>query len=304
LAHRAGFVALVGLPNAGKSTLLNQLVGEKLAIVTPKAQTTRRRLRGIYTDPRGQIVFVDTPGLVEPRYLLHEAMLEQAAQAAHGADLIVGVADAAATAGRAWALEYEPPAGISAVLCVNKVDLAASAHRGSGSPEALADFCTRAEETGRWHGLFQTDARRGRGVARLRDAVMYRLPESPPLYPEDDLSDAPVRELAAELVREACLRELSDEVPYAVAVVVERFERRPGDRPDYVQATVFVERPSQKGIVIGAGGSKIKRIGEQSRPGIEQLVGKRIYLELRVRVLAKWRKNPAALRRLGFRDAS
>lgn len=286
---RAGFVAVVGLPNVGKSTLVNALVGRRLAIVTHKAQTTRRRLLGIYSDEAHQAVFVDTPGLLEPRYLLQEAMKDEAESALEDADVVVYVVDAgfepSVRAGRDFRVEARP-----SVLCVNKMDRV----EPEGREELLASFSADA-----WDVIVPTIATERTGVDRLREEILSRLPASPPYYPLDDLSAAPLRFFAEEFVRETCFEELEEEVPYSVAVQVEEF--READDPVYIAATLFVERESQKGIVIGKGGRMIRRIGASSRKKIEELLDRRVYLDLRVKVLSKWRKRADELARLGFR---
>lgn len=287
--HRAGFCALAGLPNVGKSTLLNRLVGADLGIVTPKPQTTRRRLRAIYSDGDHQAIFVDTPGLVEPRYRLHEAMREDALRALRDADVRVWVVDADFGPSVEAALEFEAPDPEADLIALNKVDRV-----GEGRREELE---ARLADEG-WTEVVPTVATEGRGVDRLRDEVLRRLPESPPLYPDDQLATAPVRRFAAEFVREACFRALEEEVPYCVAVSVEEY--RESEEPLYIAANVFVERPSQKGIVIGQGGRMIRRIGASARERIEAFVGRKVYLDLRVKVLPKWRKKQGELVRLGL----
>jgi len=291
-AFRAGFVALAGLPNVGKSTLLNALVGERLAIVTHKAQTTRRRLLGIYSDDGHQAVFVDTPGLLEPRYTLQRSMRHEALAALADADVIVAVVDAGFEPSVEWARAVGPELRHPKVLCINKID------RAPG--EELARMGATLEPAG-WDAIIPARAVEGTGVGELREAILSLLPESPPLYPADELSDAPVREFAAELVRETCLEELEQEVPYAIAVQIEQFKERGEGKPTYIEAWIFVERESQKGIVIGAGGKTIKRIGRRSREKIEHFLEAGVYLELRVKVLANWRKRADQLRLLGFR---
>lgn len=289
--HRAGLCALVGLPNVGKSTLLNRLVGARLSGVTPKAQTTRRRLRGIYTDDRGQVVFVDTPGLLEPRYALQVGMREEADAAIRDPDLdvLVLVVDCGYARSVEAARGFEPPSGCHAVLCLNKTDRAA--------PPRVEDW--RAEfRAGGWADVVPTRADRGEGIDALRDAVLARLPESPPLYPPDELSTATLREIVAELVREACFEALEEEVPYGVAVEVEEY--RETDDPLYIGATLHVERSSQKGIVIGEAGRMIRSIGSSARSKVEELVGRQVYLDLWVKVSENWKRRPEALRRLGL----
>lgn len=289
--YRAGVCALVGLPNVGKSTLLNRLVGARLSGVSSKAQTTRRRLRGIYTDDRGQAIFVDTPGRLEPRYALQAGMREEADAAVGDPDLdvVVYVADCGDPRSREAALEFEPPPEAAAVLCLNKTDRAEPGRVDSWLRESLGRG---------WAEVVPTRADRGEGVEALRDAVLERLPVSPPLYPPEELSTATLREIVAELVREACFEELEEEVPYGVAVGVEEF--REDQEPLYIGATLHVERPSQKGIVIGESGRMVRTIGSRARPRIEELVGRQVYLDLWVKVLENWKKRPAALRRLGL----
>lgn len=288
--HRAGFCALVGLPNVGKSTLLNRLVDERLAIVTPKPQTTRRSLRGIWSSDRAQVIFVDTPGLMEPRYPLQAAMRAEAERAAADADVTVHVVDAgygpSLEAAGDPALRPDRPA----VLCLNKVDRVEASEL-----EAIVEELSAAG----WEEIVATVATRGRGIDPLREAVIRRLSASPPLYPRDQLATDPVRSFVASFVREACFRQLSEEVPYSVAVEVEQF--REEEEPVYISASVHVERSSQKGIVIGDGGERIRDIGTEARERIESLLGRKVYLDLRVKVLHKWRKKRGQLARLGYR---
>ncbi|WP_420448041.1 GTPase Era [Candidatus Palauibacter sp.] len=292
MTFRAGFVAIVGLPNVGKSTLLNAFLGERLAAVTPKAQTTQRRLRGIYSDTTSQAVFIDTPGLIKPRYTLHRSMREEALSALEDADVALAVADAGFEPSLEWAEEFGRSIRIPRILCLNKVDRV-EASRATELREGLAG--------GGWDGVHGTCATRGEGVREVLGALLERLPESPPLYPVDELSDAPVRDFVGEMIRETCLEELADEVPYAVAVRIEEFRERAGDKPTYIEAVVYVEKESQKGIVVGAGGRTIRKLGTRSRTKIERFLGRRVYLQLRVKVLPNWRKKTHHLRVLGFR---
>lgn len=287
--HRAGFCALLGLPNVGKSTLLNRLVGSALAAVTHKAQTTRRRLRGIYSDDRHQAVFVDTPGLLEPRYLLQEAMRDEAERALEGTDVRVWVVDAGYPPSLEFARSSDLPDRDADVLCVNKIDRVDEGRRG--------ELVSGLEAAG-WSTVVPTVATEGVGVDRLRREVLARLPPSPPLYPPDQLATDSLRDFAAEFVREACLRELEEEVPYSIAVVVEEF--REAEDPVYISAVVYVERTSQKGIVIGEGGGMIRKIGTRARRRIEAFLDRRVYLDLWVKVLPRWRKKRSELARLGF----
>lgn len=287
---KAGICSIVGLPNVGKSTLLNQLIGERLSIVTAKAQTTRQRLLGIYSDERHQAVFVDTPGLLEPRYALHDSMQAEAERARSDADVLVYVVDVGWERSSAHAGEYLPPPGVPSILCLNKVDRL--------TEDGLASLEGEHAGRGAWHTILRTRATSGEGVEDLRRAILGLLPESPPLYPVDEIAAAPVRFFAAELIRETCFEELADEIPYATAVEIDTF-RETGD-PVYIAALVYVEKESQKGIVIGRGGSMIKTIGRRARKKIEQLIDRPVYLDLRVKVIPNWRRRPGRLKLLGY----
>lgn len=294
-AYRAGFVAIVGLPNVGKSTLLNALVGERLSIVTPKAQTTQRKHLGIYSDEGHQAVFIDTPGLLEPRYTLQRSMREEALSALDDADVVVAVLDAGFDKSIQWVSEFGPSLRPPKLLCINKCDRLT---------ESAVDQLASRLDGADWSRVVRTAATRGEGVEELRAAILAELPESPPFYPTDELSDAPVRDFVAEMIRETCLEELDEEVPYSVAVQVEQFKERKGGKPTYIEALIFVERESQKGIVVGKGGATIRKIGSRSRSKIEKFLDHRVYLELRVKVLPNWRKRSNQLRVLGFRVPS
>lgn len=287
---RAGICAIIGLPNVGKSTLLNELIGERLSIVTSKAQTTRQRLLGIYSDDRHQAVFVDTPGLLEPRYALHESMQVEVARARADADVLLYVVDLGWSASVEQASSFEPPPGVPSILCLNKADRIAAA--GVASIEAAL------AERSIWHSRIVTEATRSKGVEELRQAILDLLPQSPPLYPVDEIAAAPVRFFTAELIRETCFQVLSDEVPYATAIEIDAF--REDDDPVYIAALIYVERESQKGIVIGRGGSMIKKIGREARRKIEAFIERPVYLDLRVKVMPNWRRRPGTLKLLGY----
>jgi GTP-binding protein Era len=288
-AFQAGICALVGLPNVGKSTLLNGLVGERLSIVTPKAQTTRQRLLGIYTDERHQAVFVDTPGLLEPRYLLHRAMQAEADRALVGADLLVYVADAGWTDSLTHAASYRGPAGIPAILCLNKID-----READSEPSRLHE----AVQAAGWQCVHRTVATSGEGIDSLRETILEGLPPSPPLYPPDEIATAPLRFFVSELIRETCFEELEQEVPYSVAIGVEEF--REERNPVYISAFIYAERDSQKGIIIGRGGGMIRKIGRRARVKVEGLLDRPVYLDLRVKVMPNWRRRPAPLKLFGY----
>jgi GTP-binding protein Era len=281
---------VIGLPNVGKSTLVNRLVEQKLSIVTAKAQTTRQRLLAIYTDDGHQAVFVDTPGLLQPRYLLQERMLAEADAATVDADLLLYVVDAGFPASVGHATDWQGPHGVPAILCLNKTDRIDALE--------LKEMRGGFERSEAWRSVHSTVATRGEGVDELRSEVLNQLPAGPLFYPEDEVSTAPLRFFAAELVRETCFEELGQELPYSIAVGIEEF--RESEVPIYVGATIFVERDSQKGMVIGKGGSMIRRIGTSARRKLEKMVESRVYLDLRVKVLRNWRRNPARLKLLGY----
>lgn len=283
---RAGIVTVAGKPNAGKSTLLNRLVGQYLAITSPKAQSTRDRIVGLRSEGDMQMVILDTPGLLEPKHHLHRAMKGAALAALREADVIVHLLDATTDAVAPLAdvagLDEAPKAPV--LLVINKSDLLkASARRAlvAAHPDAVI-----------------ISARTGDGVPRLLEKIGAHLPESPFLYPADDLSTQHLRFFAREAVREAALEQLDEEVPHAVACEIEEF--RETTTPVYIRAVLHVERDSQKRILIGSGGQRIKTIGTSARKRIETLVGGAVYLDLHVKVLPNWRRNPAALARLGY----
>lgn len=286
---RAGIVTVVGKPNVGKSTLLNRIIGQKLSITSPKPQSTRDRVVGILTTDDAQMVILDTPGLLNPRYPLQESMRATAVRALEEADVIVYLADA--TEGKppplveAAGLSAPPPAPV--IIALNKSDALARTRR--------------IELAATDEGLF-ISALTGDGIPELMERVARHLPESPFLYPEDEISTQPVRFFVAELVRETVLEQLQDEVPYSVAVQVEEY--REGRSPLYIRAVIYVERDSQKAIIIGSKGAQIRRLGESARKKIETLVGEQVYLDLWVKVLANWRKSPGSLSRFGYELAT
>jgi GTP-binding protein Era len=285
---KAGIVTVAGKPNVGKSTLLNRIVGEKLSITSPKPQSTRDRVVGIRTTDHSQMVILDTPGLLNPRYALQEAMRTASRRALEEADVIIYVADASEGTppplAEAAGLNKAPTAPV--VTALNKSDSLKSSVR-----DLLAET-----------DFILVSALNGDGIGELMAAVEQKLPESPFLYPEDEISTQPVRFFVGELVRETTLEQLQDEVPYSVAVQVEEF--REDRSPLYIRAVIYVERDSQKAIIIGAKGAQIKRIGESARAKIEAFVDRPVYLDLWVKVLANWRKNANSLSRFGYQLAS
>jgi GTP-binding protein Era len=286
---RSGLVTVVGKPNVGKSTLLNRIVGQKLSITSPKPQSTRDRVVGIYTNDDSQMVILDTPGLLNPRYPLQEAMRSTALSALDDADVIVYLADATegSPPSLAEAAQLTAPPRAPVIVALNKSD--------SLPPARRADLAALENSV-------LVSALTGDGIPDLMEKIAQRLPESPFLYPEDEISTQPVRFFVAELVRETVLEQLHDEVPYSVAVQVEEY--REGRSPLYIRAVIYVERDSQKAIIIGSKGAQIRKLGESARKKIETFVGEQVYLDLWVKVLANWRKNPGSLSRFGYQLAT
>jgi GTP-binding protein Era len=286
---RAGIVTVAGKPNAGKSTLLNRVVGTKLSIVSDKPQSTRDRVVGIRTETDVQMILLDTPGLLNPRYALQQAMRSTAVKALEEADVVLHLVDATEASQdlvplhEAAGLTVPPRAPV--VVALNKVDLL--------KPAARDALHARASEA---HFISATG---GEGVDELFARLGAMLPESPFLYPEDEISTQTVRFFVAELIRETALEQLEEEVPYSIACEVEEF--RENQSPIYIRAVVYVERESQKRIFIGAGGQRVRSVGSAARAKIEAFVGAKVFLDLWVKVLPNWRRNVQALQRLGYR---
>ncbi|MCG8352492.1 MAG: GTPase Era [Chloroflexales bacterium] len=290
-AIRVGFVALVGKPNVGKSTLLNALLGQKIAIVSPRPQTTRVPLRGILTRSDAQIIFVDTPGIHEPRHKLGQFMVDVARASIRAADLIGFMVDISTPPSR---LDERIAAQVQRsrvpkILILNKVDA-----QPRGAPH-LEEY----HALGPWDMEIAIAAIKGEGLSTLLDEIVQRLPLGEPLYPQDQVADQTEQHLAAELVREKVLRFTEQEVPHSVAVEVEEWEQK--ETATYIRMSVNVEKESQKGIVIGAGGAMLKRIGSAARQDIEKMLDRTIYLDLWVKVRPHWRDNLASLGWLGYR---
>jgi GTP-binding protein Era len=295
--YRSAFIAIIGRPNVGKSTLVNALLGQKIAAVSPKPQTTRKRQLGILTTDAAQLIFVDTPGIHQPRYKLGEFLNQEAQEALEGVDEILWLVDASSRpleedkqiASLLWRVSARTPL----VLAANKIDLV--------SPEALARHLEAYQASlKREAQVLSISATQGRNLDQLRELLISLAPIRPPEFDEEQVTDSYERDIASDLIREACLQKLRDEVPHGVGVRVDEFLERENGML-YIAATVFVERESQKGIVIGEGGKMLKQIGSTARKEIEEMGGRPVYLELRVKVLKDWRNDENALRRLGYK---
>jgi GTPase len=292
MPFRSGFVAIVGRPNAGKSTLVNTLVGRKVAIVSSKPQTTRNRIQGIVNRDDAQIVLIDTPGIHQPQNVLSRQMMDEAQHALEGVDVLSLIVDASADFGKGdqfsleWVKRFHGPT----FLLLNKVDRVRK-HLLLPLIEKYAALFEFAE-------VFPVSALTGEGCLALVDAWLARLPESPPYFPPEQFTDQPERFLAAELVREKAILATREEVPHAVAVLVDSFE----EKKDLVKirATLYVEREGQKGILIGKRGETMKKIGTQARKDIEAILGTHIFLELFVKVQPNWRQNAVLVRQLDW----
>lgn len=307
--YRAGFVAVVGRPNVGKSTLVNALLGQKISIVSPKPQTTRNRLLGILTRPDAQIIFLDTPGIHSPLHKLGEVMVETAAAALPDADALLWIVDLSAPPND----EDRQVAAIIAaarvrrplLLGLNKLDKVDDRRGGVTRHQYDGGGVTPPLHEPAYLALaptahpFRLSAIRGDGLTDLADALARLMPLSPPLFPADQVTDQQVRFMAGELVREQVLHHLRDEVPHAIAVLVDEFSER-DNGVTYISAVVYVERPTQKMIVLGKDGTMIKQIGQSARQQIEELLETRVFLELWVKVRPKWRTDEEELRRLGY----
>jgi GTP-binding protein Era len=293
-SQRSGYVALIGRPNAGKSTLLNRLVGQKIAAVSDKPQTTRFRIQGIITKPEGQVVFVDTPGVHQPGYELNRRMMAAVQEALLGVDLVALIRDASVSTGNGdrFVLDLVKSSEKPALLLLNKIDKLED-------KSALLPLMDWYRDQYEWREIIPISALKNEMTDVLLDSVLRHLPEGEPLFSEDELTDQSLRVLVAEIVREKVLRASGDEIPYVTAVVTERFEEV---REDFarINCVIVVERTSQKKIIIGKGASRLKEIGIAARQEIEALLGHRVHLELFVKVEEDWRNDARLLDEYGL----
>ncbi|MBO5454910.1 MAG: GTPase Era [Muribaculaceae bacterium] len=294
MEHKAGFVNIVGNPNVGKSTLMNDLVGERISIITSKAQTTRHRIMGIVNTPEYQIVFSDTPGVLTPKYKLQESMLSFSEGALVDADVLIYVTDVVEDPSKnADFLAKVAKEKIPVLLVINKIDLV----KAQADLEALTD---------KWHGIlpnaeiFPVSAKERFNVDNLLNRIVELLPVSAPYFGKDALTDKPARFFVTEIIREKILLQYEKEIPYSVEVIVEKFEEK--ENSIHIMAVIYVERDSQKGIIIGHAGSKIKKVGMEARKDIEKFFGKSVFLELFVKVEPNWRNRENKLRSFGYME--
>ena len=289
--HKSGFVNIIGNPNVGKSTLMNALVGERLSIITSKAQTTRHRILGVVSGDDFQIVYSDTPGILKPAYKLQESMMKFVTGAVSDADVILYVTDTVEQSDRsADILERIRTSGIPTLVVINKIDLT--------TPEALEALVER------WHGILPeaeiapVSARERFNIEGLFGKILEVLPEGPAFYPKDTLTDKTLRFFASEIIREKILRTYDKEIPYCCEIEIESYKEEPAI--DRIAATIYVSRESQKGIVIGHKGEKLKRVGQLAREDLEKFLDKKVFLQLFVKVSDDWRNNERQLRRFGY----
>ena len=292
---KSGFIAILGRPNVGKSTILNQMLNQKVAIVTSKAQTTRNRIQGIYTTEDAQMIFIDTPGIHKPKNELGNYMNQTAFSALDGIDVVLFVVDGSEKvgAGDLFILESLKKVKVPVLLVVNKVDLLQE------NEQKLVENIESYKESFSFNGGITLSASNGFNIDKLKDMIKDRLDFGPMYYPEDQLLDQPERFVVAEIIREKVLLTTNDEVPHSVAVTIESFKEK--NNIIEINADIVVERPSQKKIIIGKNGSKIKEIGTQARKDIVKFLGSKIYLELFVKVETDWRNKTSRLKEFGYR---
>ena len=288
--HRAGFVNLIGNPNVGKSTLMNQLVGEKISIMTSKAQTTRHRIKGIVNGDDFQIVYSDLPGVLDPAYMMQKMMMRFVVDSLQDADIILYLIECGETRYNEELVEKIKVLGIPIVLILNKIDK----YTEEQVNEARAYWTNVFPEA----DVFAISALRGQNIDTLRDRIVALLPECPPYFPKDALTDRPMRFFVSELIREQILLQYKKEIPYSVEVVVDSYK----EEEDIIRigATLFVERTTQKAIIIGSKGSAIKKLGTDARASIEDFLQKHVYLDLSVKVLKDWRNNELQMKKFGY----
>ena len=294
-SFKSGFVAIVGRPNVGKSTFMNYVLGQKIAIMSDKAQTTRNKIQGVYTKDNAQIVFLDTPGIHKPKHELGEFMVKSAYSALKEVDAVLFMVNVSEKRGLGDDFIIEKLKGIKTpiFLVLNKIDLV--------TPEVLLERVESYKDALDFAGVFPISVLQGNNVNELMEALINSLPEGPQYYPADQITDHPEYFVVSELIREKILQLTQEEIPHSVAVTVDKMQKDEFDKV-HVYANIIVERKSQKGIIIGKGGRLLKEIGTRARRDIQQLLGNKVYLELWVKVEKDWRKRKSNLQEYGYRD--
>ena len=294
MGFKSGFVAIVGRTNVGKSTLLNKIIGQKIVITSDKPQTTRQRLKGVYTNEEGQIVFIDTPGIHKPKYKLGEFLIEETKESIPDADVVLFLVDGSLEAGSGdkWIAENLLKTNLNIILVINKVDLIKDMKKRDEFIESYKNLLEQEVP------VVKVSAKTGRNIDTLIKNIMKNLPEGVKYYDEDDITDQNMRLIAKEIIREKVLLNTQDEIPHSCAVIIDKFEEKP--EIVKIKATIHVEHDSQKGIIIGKKGTMLKTIGTQAREEIEEMVQNKVFLELFVKVSKNWRKNENLLKEFGY----
>lgn len=294
--YKSGFVSIIGRPNVGKSTLLNNVIGQKIAIMSDKPQTTRNKIQGVYTENDAQIVFIDTPGIHRPKHKLGDFMMKVAYQTLREVDIVLFVVDAKEGFGKGdqYIIDQLENVKTPVFLVINKID---QVH-----PDALFETIDFYRKKYDFKEIVPISALQGNNVNTLKEQIIVHLEEGPQYYPADQVTDHPERFVVAELIREKALHLTREEIPHSIAVAIEQMKLRENGNTVYIGATIVVERSSQKGIIIGKQGSMLKEIGKRARADIEALLGTKIFLELWVKVQKDWRNKPGFLRDFGFRE--
>ncbi len=293
---KSGFIAIIGRPNVGKSTFMNHVIGQKIAIMSDKAQTTRNKIQGVYTDKNKQIVFIDTPGIHKPKHKLGDFMVKIAENTLNEVDAIMFMinADEGYGMGDQYIMDRLESIKKPVFLIINKIDLV--------HPDQLLPLIDQYKDKYPFKEIIPISALEGNNVSHLMDVFTEHLPEGPQYYPEDQVTDHPERFIIGELIREKVLQLTREEVPHSVAVIIDGIDNRGEDEKVLVQASIVVERKSQKGIIIGKQGKMLKEIGKRARQDIERLLGSKVYLELWVKVQENWRNKPHQLNEFGFKQ--
>jgi len=295
--HKSGYAAIIGLPNAGKSTLMNNLLGQKISIITSKPQTTRKNILGILSENDYQIIFLDTPGILKPNYLLQEKMMEFVGQSVKDADVIVFIVDLGNDPDGQKLFKEEFAANIlilnkkPKILLLNKIDLS--------NQEATMSLIKKFEDEKKFNKVIPISASQNFNLIEVKNSIIELLPEGPKYYPEDIVADENERFFVSEIIREKVLEQYQEEIPYSIEIVINDFKERE-DKKNFISAEIIVERESQKGIIIGKQGTAIKKLGENSREAIEEFLQYPVFLELRVKVNSKWCSNEKQLKSFGY----